>query len=344
MLKIDFYESGQGETIAITFPNGGLGIVDAHPSTGSRAPIEEIIKGKYIHFVCLTHPHADHALDLAKVLKSKNRISEFWHTISDIRLLANSKLSLKSYPARHQSLIKEIRSELAEKILDVLVAAIERHKKDPSFFKNISNETVSTKIDDVEIYCLNPSREDINKYLRSTQNKIEGAAYEKTDENKTSVVLALKYGKSVVLLSADALIGNWRNIIKLYGALKFPKAGLMKIPHHGSLNAFSRRKNHNYLRLCSKDPKAYSILFAGSVKHPHKEVHDTLKDKTNLLCLNNGLKIKSRGNPLGIDMIGAYSAEDSYVCNPVLSFNIETDGTISCLEGQQCDLCTNNKS
>ena len=38
MLKVDFYESGQGETIILEFPDGGLGLVDAHPSRSRARP------------------------------------------------------------------------------------------------------------------------------------------------------------------------------------------------------------------------------------------------------------------------------------------------------------------
>lgn len=56
MLKFDFYESGVGETIIVTFPNGGIGVIDAHPSpTSSRPAILEIVGKRQIHFICLTH-------------------------------------------------------------------------------------------------------------------------------------------------------------------------------------------------------------------------------------------------------------------------------------------------
>src|ERR1051326_1363275 len=83
-LRIDFYDSGVGETIVITFPRGGLGLVDAHPSANSSRPsILDIVSGKKLHFVCLTHPHADHGVDLIPVLQRQTDIAEFWHTSPD---------------------------------------------------------------------------------------------------------------------------------------------------------------------------------------------------------------------------------------------------------------------
>jgi len=78
MLKLDFYESGEGETIVLTFPSGGLGIVDAHPSSStSRQEILQITRGKTIHFVCLTHPHKDHGADLIPILEQHPDIKAF---------------------------------------------------------------------------------------------------------------------------------------------------------------------------------------------------------------------------------------------------------------------------
>ena len=75
-LKIDFYESADGEQIILEFPDGGLGVVDAHPSAqNSRPSILRLVAGRKIHFVCLTHPHADHGIDLIPILQQHKPIS-----------------------------------------------------------------------------------------------------------------------------------------------------------------------------------------------------------------------------------------------------------------------------
>src|SRR5688572_15411482 len=84
-LKVDFYESGIGDTILNTFTYGGIGIVDAHPSQFSRRPdILQLVAGKQVLFVCLTHPHADHGEDLIPVMQSHPNVAEFWYTIYDV--------------------------------------------------------------------------------------------------------------------------------------------------------------------------------------------------------------------------------------------------------------------
>jgi len=64
----------------ITFPSGGIAIVDAHPSpTASRPDILELIRDKAIHFACLTHPHADHGRDLVDIIRESDP-TVLWHT------------------------------------------------------------------------------------------------------------------------------------------------------------------------------------------------------------------------------------------------------------------------
>lgn len=97
-LTIDFFESGVGETIRITFPDGGLGIVDAHPSgSDDRPPILELVKDHPLHFVCLTHPHADHGRDLIPILEHHPSIASFWHTLSDVSVFVFSSGQIPNF-------------------------------------------------------------------------------------------------------------------------------------------------------------------------------------------------------------------------------------------------------
>lgn len=172
MLKLDFYESGAGETILLTFPSGGIGIVDAHPSaTASRPQILELIRDRKVHFACLTHPHRDHG--------------------------ASNALQVQC--AQHE---------------------------------------------------------------------------------------------------------------------------------------------HNYLDICSHEPLAHSVLFAGDARHPDKGVFDRLTRRTNVICVSNGLKSPVPGrNPLNIALPGARAVALPPVCNPVVSFTISAEGAIECEAGRCEAVC-----
>lgn len=126
-LRVDFYESGDGETIIITFPSGGLGIVDAHPSSHShRPPIANLVAGKTIHFVCLSHPHADHGVDLIPVLESHPHINEFWHSTSDVERFIYCITETDNFPSPVKQFVHDLRKGWAEFLLRLYGAVAER--------------------------------------------------------------------------------------------------------------------------------------------------------------------------------------------------------------------------
>src|SRR5258708_57278 len=99
-LRVDFYESGVGETIVVTFPSGGIALVDAHPSTlSARSEILGLTKGKKLHFVWLTHPHADHGVDLVPVLQQHPDVAGFWHTVFDIPAMIYGVQQTVNFPS-----------------------------------------------------------------------------------------------------------------------------------------------------------------------------------------------------------------------------------------------------
>jgi hypothetical protein len=126
-LRIDFYESGIGDTIVIRFPSGGLGLVDAHPSPHSTRPdIQQIVAGKKLHFVCLTHPHADHGIDLVPVLEQHPAIESFWHTTSDVRAFIYRVEETRNFPSAVREFASRTNQDWANFLLDLFGAVADR--------------------------------------------------------------------------------------------------------------------------------------------------------------------------------------------------------------------------
>src|SRR5580765_8010860 len=127
MLRFDFYESGKGETIIITFPDGGIGIVDAHPSAGGGRPgISELIRGKDIHFVCLSHPHYDHGADLVPVLQSTARIASFWHTVPEVKSFFLGLGRITNYSGPTQQFVQAFRANDRQFLIKLFAAVADR--------------------------------------------------------------------------------------------------------------------------------------------------------------------------------------------------------------------------
>lgn len=340
MVRIDFYESGIGETTVITFPGGGIGIVDAHPSPFTRRPrIQEITQGRRIHFVCLTHPHADHGVDLVTVLQLHPHVEEFWHTVPDVPKMFYGLQEFQNFPSPFQEVIRHMRQGMANTFFDMFGAVAERDIAE----KQVRSDLRSFVIDGVEITFLNPSEAVRKKFTRAYELRMSGQKKNLGDFNLLSGVLAIKYGKSVIVLGGDALKESWQHAVGVFRKSKLPKAGLLKIPHHGAANALRihpKRKEVSYLDLCSRSPIAFAVLFAGDSKHPDRTVFDKLRERTNLHCLSNGLKNTARRrNPLNINIPGARAIVPAEVCNDILSFVVDSDGSVRVLTGKDCDNC-----
>lgn len=340
MLRFDFYESGVGETIIVTFPSGGIGVVDAHPSTsGTRANLLDIVRGKRVHFVCLTHPHADHGKDLVSLIENRLGVEAFWHTISELNVFFFGLTQARNSPGPLRHVVNEFRTGWASFLIDLFGAVVDtdvpRHQ--------LRADLEPHQVDGVDIFCLSPEEELQQEFTKCYHRLSRGEVVRRPDPNRLSAILALRYGGNVALLGADALKLNWQSAAGRYRKHGLPKAILLKVPHHGASNAFLRRPRAgeaSYLDLVAKDG-AVSVLFAGDAEHPEAETYDSLLAQTKVICLSNGRRgATGEYDPLRLAVLGARSAEvASRICNPVVSFQIDTAGKRTILAGHACGSC-----
>lgn len=327
-------------------------MVDAHPSPSkSRPEILDIIGDRVLHFVCLTHPHADHGVDLVPVLRAAKRTEEFWHTISEIIPFVYRLGEAVNYPSPKainfpSSLgvwARKMAEDWANFHIDIFGAVAERAIPQRRLRAGLEPVT----IDGVDVHILSPEENIHDRFFKYWMEKAGDPRVEPPDRNALSAILALRFGDSVVLLGADALQENWTAAAKRYRKHGLSKAIVLKVPHHGARNAIDLRthsKTPTYLDLCRHDSvmKCHAVLFAGDSRHPNSTVQEKLRARTCLFCLSNGISsAPSPGNPLGIDMEGARAVRRTIpVCNPVVSFELSRAGGMKVLAGVGCDGCS----
>ncbi len=340
MLKLDFYASDDGETIILTFPGGGIAVVDAHPSASSaRPPIMELVRDRDIHFVCLTHPHRDHGADLIPVLERHPRVEAFWHTVSDVDVLVflqQQVWNYPNYPSACREAVERMKRGWAEFIIDLYSAVAER--KLPRL--QLRSDDRPRIIDGVKIHVLSPEQKITQRFVQAHGDRLRDFTADLPDPNLLSAILAFEYGGVVAVLGSDALKDNWQTATRLFFELELPKAVILKVPHHGAANALKIHgagHTHNYLDICSRMPRTKSVLFAGDAKHPAPTVFKKLLEHTDLTCVSNGLKCTPHDtNPMRLQIPGARAAAFPPICNPVVSFTINPDGVVSQTAGS-CD-------
>jgi hypothetical protein len=331
MLQLDFFESGVGETIVITFPDGTAGLVDAHPSTvKSRPPILEILKDKKLRFVCLTHPHKDHGLDLLPVLKTLP-VEELWHTLDDVSLYIQSICKTPSFKAEGNEKAMELKKGWAKFFLALI------NERDE---KNIPEIPLRNDLRDIEhagvkITVGSPTRFAQQEYVKAYLARLKNPQKDLPDQNSISAVLILRYGGQSVLLGSDALKPAWAQVKKVYFSQSVGKSRILKVPHHGAINSLYLRPNKtniSYLEFCADVCDA--ILFAGDCDHPDVNVKSQLDTKTRLRSFFD-LTTKSAGSdPFRLNLHGGEAVDE--VLRPVIvsqiTVTIAPDGTTTIVE------------
>ncbi|MGH8093984.1 MAG: hypothetical protein ACREIF_11000 [Chthoniobacterales bacterium] len=336
-LRLDFFESADGETIIIEFPDEGVGIVDAHPSLQTSRPgILDLVGNKEIHFVCLTHPHLDHGIDLIPVLQTRRPIGAFWHTSPSVSsFVYHCATERPNYPSPVRKFVNLLADGWADFLLDLYAAT-----------ENLPVRTLHSGIQPIDIagariWILGPDEQVAERFVKAYKQRASNISKALPSPNLLSAILAIEFNGILVILGADALKTGWNDAIRVHKAAGLPKALIFKVPHHGAANALALEQNRkNYFDLLSKDPSAVSVLFAGDSKHPDKKVFDHLRTRTNLICLSNGQKgAQGSVNPLNINIPGARAVRRSYICQPQVSVEIGSGGMPKILRGFSCHVC-----
>lgn len=238
-----------------------------------------------------------------------------------------------NYPATVRRFVNALADGWADFLLDLYSSV------DHIVVRKLHSRVQPELIAGVRISFLGPDEQVGKKFIDVYKTRARGSAKAMPSPNLLSAILAIEYGGVVVLLGGDALKAGWQDAIKAYAAARLPRALVIKVPHHGAANALSLEKNRkNYLDLCSREPVA--VLFAGDSKHPNPRVSDELRRRTRLICLSNGLKdAHGQRNPLNLKIAGARQVRAAYMCQPQITVEIATNGTMEIARGVSCEMC-----
>lgn len=251
-LEVHVIGDGRGESIVLKLPDGRWGVVDCHaasPADSSTNPTSQFLKSRGVEtlwFVCLTHPHDDHFLGMAKLIE-EFKPREFWRfgclSQEQIRNLiryqelqsCRSQDEELSRSARElMDLFKRVRAGVGDKTLTV------RHVASLMSLHPVS----SINSEPFRIECLSPTGSQVERYEGSILDCIgpDGRIARKlsrSGHNAISVVLRIVYGRARVILGGDLDRVGWIDVIKETDERKQIDAlGLqstaVKVSHHGS--------------------------------------------------------------------------------------------------------------
>lgn len=244
-LEVHFIDVGQGDAIAIMFPDGKKMLIDA----GSGTSVSSATRTKYmdylsdnlnlaendtIDYLIVTHPDADHVNMMSGVLDKYDVDNVYYNDYS------------------HKSNISKTYSTFSEKA---------ENEPDANVFA-VGADSLTQKISGngytVDLYACG-------------YNAFYEEAYTDNNKNILSIMCVLTYGTRKIMFTGDAEVPTEKWFMNTVGGTVLD-VDILKVGHHGSYSCTSTQFldfiKPEYAVICCDNGQAYH--------HPHPETMNTL--------------------------------------------------------------------
>lgn len=299
---------GYGESCIIHLGNKNWVIIDSCSDLKTKHPLPLDYLEKIgvnvqsdIKLIVCSHWHDDHIRGISKILKlSESALFSYAKNLNGNKFfqmlgLDNNKESQTSRTKEFNSCLETI--DIREEINKSIVC--KTSYPDRLLFATEFNE------ESLQVISLSPSDEDIKHsedemMIKYNDFALNNKAIPLSDNNKKSVVLLIKVGVHNAILGADLenfknnKLRGWEAIVTSSTFLS-NKSSYIKLPHHGSENAFSENlwKNH-LIQFPTSTLTPFSKLKTPIPTIPMLKHYLNKTDNLYTTSLNNNLKKKKR--------------------------------------------------
>lgn len=259
-LWVVVFGPGHGEAILLRLPDGRVGIVDGCRDSKEACPVTRLLRELAVQellFVCMTHPHEDHYMGLARLLTAyKGHVEHVWHALA---LTDHERIALMKSATDFYASVKIPRTQSSrarkvplpdvaslnglEAVLYAIVAA-SRHPTRPARRRQLVVERplLSVPIGSANfvVEAWGPSDDDVLEVMARFLTKRGKKSTKQSDlPNMVSGSLLLQWGTSRVLLAGDLFAHQhqqrgWSPAVAR--ALQGP-VQVVNVAHHASHNA-----------------------------------------------------------------------------------------------------------
>lgn len=278
MVKITFFDVGQGDSIAIEWEHNQekrIGIVDCCLLGRSGNPVVKYLQSREydygkIEFIALSHPHTDHYSGMEELFEyCRDRrilVKSFLHTLTNIGNEYWRWFELDTEDARRLRRIIDLSGELKTAgIIESIDTAT------AGWMKRLS--------DTLCLHCVSPSHDEVEKY----QNLVKFAPESNpkamsSGANLLSTVFRLEFGEEkYVLLTSDAEKMTFQRLFNI-GPSEFHKHQMVlgQIPHHGSKKNHHPEYWHSIIPIGLEKKAVASSGQHGHYHHPDFEVLESM--------------------------------------------------------------------
>lgn len=241
-LEVHFIDIGQGDAIAIMFPDGKNMLIDAGSGTNaSKATKEEYLNylqhnlniSTTIDYFIITHPDADHVNMASEVLDKY-----------DVKNIYYNDYSYATPTKTYQTFMTK--------------AAEEPGANAYAIGANPATYTVTGDDYSVDIYA-------------SGYTRFQEEAVEQNNRNILSIMCVLTYGQRKVVFTGDAEVPTEKFFMETVGGTSLD-VDVLKVGHHGSYSCTSEE----FLNFIKPEYAVISCDNGQAYHHPHPETMNRL--------------------------------------------------------------------
>ncbi len=301
MIKINFWGDGKGESILLRLPDGQYGVVDCYASSPYDISsnhicmfLEEFNIRKLL-FLCWTHPHNDHSRGMLTLLKKyAGNIGYFWKF---------GGTSFQHLYAYYRSSKECCENQDFTRDNGYLISIFTFLNENRRSFKQIRLVTAHKELYRDNTHALviegiapiDGIIEEYNSYLGKVfAGTLKEDLFKTQRHNMISAALLIKYGDARILLAGDTENKTWKILFneECYSLGKHA-CQIVKVPHHGSKNAFYE----DYWREWTENTETSAVITSLlSHKLPSPEIANRIKSYASAVYILGESQVKSISN------------------------------------------------
>jgi hypothetical protein len=236
-IELSVFGRGYGECLVISCGSNEFVVVDSfvNKETGNPIALDYLdamsIDATAIKQVVLTHWHQDHITGIANILQTAS---------PDAKLVISPIIQREKFNEYMTIGVLE-ENESTTEFAKIMKFMVENRSR---IIVPTPNRLIYPySANDVEIFTLSPNDADLFEYINSIDlpDEQRKTIYSFPESNILSIVMLIKFGNDGVLLGSDLetttdVNSGWKGLVNSYYHSE-NKPSLIKIPHHGSINA-----------------------------------------------------------------------------------------------------------
>lgn len=256
-IEVSVFGGGIGESIVVHLGNNEWLIVDSLIGANKEPIALEYLQSigvgpENVKCLVISHWDTDHIRGMSKIVQECKDADLY------ISEAMNDKDIFKLYELFGHvdsdgigNFTSKFSSQTGTKeLVEIIKIMLERNSEGyKSSIKSVKESYLIFRNEYVEVMALSPSQSTMHsmmmKALKVAPTSLKRNALSPLSNNHCSITLAIKYKEECIILGGDLEVSSisdsgWSGALASFQQLKYPKAKIFKVPHHGSETGYSK--------------------------------------------------------------------------------------------------------